>query len=128
MGLFWSLEPGPGQKEGVRLLKRDVTTPFRILVSVIDNHIEANTQQHHEGENVLARVTLERTYMDSGVSRITVRQGKIRGALFLPPGDAIYMRYTRQKIYKFIFQRCVKVFTSYFPPFLFLNWLVCVCG
>ena len=83
MGLFWSMQPGPGEKKGLRLAKRDVTTPYHVLLSVIDNHITAESLT--EGTS-LANTTLERWYMDKGVKRIPVRHGRIRGTLFVPKG------------------------------------------
>ena len=35
----------------------------------------------------LSSNTFEKGYMADGVKRIPVREGRIRGTLFLPPGD-----------------------------------------
>ncbi|XP_008318306.1 bile acid-CoA:amino acid N-acyltransferase-like [Cynoglossus semilaevis] len=82
MGLFWSLQPAPGGREGLRLRKKNVETPFVVNISLLDGHVSPSERQRAE----LATVTTERWYMAPGVKRIEIRQNGIVGTLFLPPG------------------------------------------
>ncbi|XP_066276789.1 acyl-coenzyme A thioesterase 1-like [Branchiostoma lanceolatum] len=82
MGLFWSMQPSPGQKPGLRLRKKDVSTPFLVDLSVHDGHLDVMEQQNPA---VLVTTRLERWYLGKGVKRIPLKEGRLRGALFLPP-------------------------------------------
>lgn len=72
MGLFWSMLPEIPHK---KLLKRDVSSPVLI-------HLEAHRDGH-----LLARETHQRRFMADGVQRVPVREGRLRGTLFIPPGQ-----------------------------------------
>ncbi|XP_066285303.1 acyl-coenzyme A amino acid N-acyltransferase 1-like [Branchiostoma lanceolatum] len=87
MGLFWSMQPSPGQKPGLRLRKKDVSTPFLVDFSVHEGHLDVMGE---ENLPLLATTTVERWYLGEGVKRIPVREGRVRGMLFLPPGDASF--------------------------------------
>ncbi|AWP03051.1 putative acyl-coenzyme A thioesterase 4-like [Scophthalmus maximus] len=82
MGLFWGLQPAAGAREGLRLRKKNVETPYVVHVSLLDGHVSPSEGQSSE----LAAVTTERWYMAPGVRRIEIRQNKVVGTLFLPPG------------------------------------------
>ncbi|XP_069394178.1 bile acid-CoA:amino acid N-acyltransferase-like [Paralichthys olivaceus] len=82
MGLFWGLQPSPGAREGLRLRKKNVATPYITHISVLDGHVSASETQGAE----LAVVTAERWFMAPGVRRIEIRQNALVGTLFLPPG------------------------------------------
>uniref|UniRef100_A0A669EYR0 Acyl-CoA thioester hydrolase/bile acid-CoA amino acid N-acetyltransferase domain-containing protein n=1 Tax=Oreochromis niloticus TaxID=8128 RepID=A0A669EYR0_ORENI len=82
MGLFWALEPALGSREGLRLRKRNVETPYMVNISLLEGHTSPSEGQRTE----LAAVTTERWYMAPGVRRIEIRQNNIVGTLFLPPG------------------------------------------
>lgn len=81
MGLFWALQPAPGGREGLRLRKRNVQTPYVFHVSLLEGHFSPG-----EESTELAAFTAERWYMAPGVKRIEVRQHGLVGTLFLPPG------------------------------------------
>ncbi|CAJ1057005.1 bile acid-CoA:amino acid N-acyltransferase-like isoform X4 [Xyrichtys novacula] len=66
----------------MRLRKRNVETPYEVLLSLLEGHVSPSKGQSSE----LAAVTTERWYMAPGVKRIDVRQDGIVGTLFLPPG------------------------------------------
>ena len=83
MGLLWSMKPAPGQRKGIRLMKSDVTKPYNIVLNCFNDHVIPNESSLQP----LSRVTFEKWYMAEGVKRIPVREGRIRGALFIPPGD-----------------------------------------
>ncbi|XP_055989965.1 acyl-coenzyme A thioesterase 6 [Sorex fumeus] len=76
MGLFWALEP---EQPLLRLVKRDVQTPFAVQLEVWDGH-------DPEPERLLGRTEHERHFLGPGVRREPVRAGRVRGTLFLPPG------------------------------------------
>uniref|UniRef100_A0AAV2M3I1 Uncharacterized protein n=1 Tax=Knipowitschia caucasica TaxID=637954 RepID=A0AAV2M3I1_KNICA len=92
MGLFWSLQPAPGGREGLRqvknillptvkLRKQNMQTPYVCDVSLLEGHVSPELRGP-----VLASVSTERWYMAPGVTRHDVRQNGLVGTLFLPPG------------------------------------------
>uniref|UniRef100_A0A8C5QZY9 Acyl-coenzyme A thioesterase 1-like n=2 Tax=Leptobrachium leishanense TaxID=445787 RepID=A0A8C5QZY9_9ANUR len=74
-GPLWALEP---QKRYRRYLRKDVLTPQPVNFTLYEGH--------QQPEKILARVTQERWLMGEGLRRIPVREGRVRGSLFLPPG------------------------------------------
>lgn len=77
MGLFWALEP---EKPLVRLVKRDVQTPFIVELEVLEGH-------EPQGGRLLGRAVHQRDFLAPGVQRVPVRTGRVRATLFLPPGE-----------------------------------------
>lgn len=82
VGLLWSMKAAPGQEKGLRLMKTDVTKPYNVNLKCFDRHITAN-----ESSQALSTATFQKLYMADGVKRIPVKEGRIREALFVPPGD-----------------------------------------
>ncbi|KAM9813910.1 peroxisomal succinyl-coenzyme A thioesterase-like [Neosynchiropus ocellatus] len=82
MGLFWALQPAPGSREGIRLRKKDVQTPYVVDISLLEGHVTPTEAQSVE----LAAASTERSYMAPGVRRVEVREKGVVGTLFLPPG------------------------------------------
>ncbi|XP_078521481.1 acyl-coenzyme A amino acid N-acyltransferase 2-like [Lissotriton helveticus] len=81
MGLIWFLKP---EKPYRQLVKRDVMgSPFRITLDLYDSF---QTVPSHEVQP-MASQTVERWYATPGVQRIPIKDGRVRGALFLPPGN-----------------------------------------
>lgn len=81
MGLLWFLQPDTPFR---RLIKRDVTgSPFRIHVEAFDGVLLVDDPQHRP----LASCEAERWFVGAGVQRVPIREGRVRGALFLPPGE-----------------------------------------
>lgn len=81
MGLFWSMKP---EKMLSRLAKRDVNIPYQVHIELSEPHFPI------KGIVVsppMDSLTLERWYVAPGVTRIPVKEGRLRGALFLPPGE-----------------------------------------
>ncbi|XP_072553591.1 acyl-coenzyme A thioesterase 5 [Salminus brasiliensis] len=72
MGLFWSMKPDVPHS---KVVKRDGSTPLHV-------HIEACS-----GGETLAKETNERHFASHGVRRVPVSDGRIRGTLFIPPGE-----------------------------------------
>ena len=83
MGLLWSMKPAPGQRKGIRLMKSDVTKPYNIVLNCFDDHVTPS----ESSLKPLSSVTFQKWYMAEGVKRFPVREGRIRGTLFIPPGD-----------------------------------------
>ena len=86
MGLLWSMKPAPGQRKGIRLMKSDVTKPYNIVLSCFDDHVTPSESPLKR----LSRATFQKWYMAEGVKRIPVREGRIRGTLFIPAGDGLF--------------------------------------
>ena len=83
MGLIWSMKLAPGQRKGTRLIKRDVTKPFEVELKCFGDHISPNEGLHQP----LSSVTFEQWYMEDGVKRIVLKDQRLHGTLFIPPGD-----------------------------------------
>ncbi|CAD7687523.1 unnamed protein product [Nyctereutes procyonoides] len=82
MGLFWSLKP---ENILTKLLKRDVmNSPFLVQIKLYDSNLPLI---HISTTAPKVSLTLERWYTAPGTKRIQVREGHIRGTLFLPPGE-----------------------------------------
>lgn len=80
MGLFWSLKP---EKSFKRLLKQDVmNSPFWVTLDLCDSVSldESAMSQPRASQKV------QRWFSVPGMQRLQVREGRVRGALFLPPG------------------------------------------
>ncbi|XP_051809479.1 acyl-coenzyme A thioesterase 1-like isoform X2 [Acanthochromis polyacanthus] len=73
MGLLWSMKPDTLHK---RFIKTSSLNPQVVKLSV---------HEEEEGK-MLAEVINERFLIGDGVSRLPVKEGNIRGALFTPPG------------------------------------------
>ncbi|XP_070623463.1 acyl-coenzyme A amino acid N-acyltransferase 2-like isoform X2 [Erythrolamprus reginae] len=84
MGLFYTLK---SEKMFHRLLKRDVTgSPFYVQITLFDSTVLVALPIHKP----LATCTVERWYAAPGVERIPIKSGRVRGALFLPPGSGSF--------------------------------------
>lgn len=87
MGLFWFLKP---KKPFARLMKRDVmNSPYKVHLDVFTSLQLFSSFQ----DQPVASQIVERWYSAPGMQRIPVRHGRIRGALFLPAGEWIYMSF-----------------------------------
>ncbi|XP_060081613.1 acyl-coenzyme A amino acid N-acyltransferase 1-like [Ylistrum balloti] len=85
MGLVWSLQPIPGQRPGLRLFKKDVTTAQTIKFEVFTEH-RAFDHLHEISIPPLSTTEVLRWYKGKNVKRVPVEVGNIRGVLFIPPG------------------------------------------
>ncbi|CAO2580757.1 Acyl-coenzyme A amino acid N-acyltransferase 2 [Lemmus lemmus] len=77
MGLFWSLKP---EKFLSRLAKKDVNIPYQV-------HIELSEPHFPVKGIVISPPIVQRWFVGPGVQRKPIREGRIRGVLFLPPGE-----------------------------------------
>ncbi|KAE8636705.1 hypothetical protein XENTR_v10003095 [Xenopus tropicalis] len=81
MGLLWSLKP---TTPFFRLVKRDVMgSPFLIHLEVYPYVVLLPSHKDIPS----ATQIIQRWYVTPGVQRYPVREGRIRGTLFLPPGE-----------------------------------------
>ncbi|XP_066282939.1 acyl-coenzyme A thioesterase 1-like isoform X1 [Branchiostoma lanceolatum] len=85
MGLFWSLQPSPAQRVK-RMIPKDVTKPLEVRLCLYDGHIDTRSPQDSAMEP-RASCVVERRFMGDGVRRTVVREGRVRGVLFLPEGE-----------------------------------------
>jgi len=83
MGLFWSMVQSPGQLSGLRLSKKDVTTPYKTEISLYSGHL---TCAECSKQEPLARKCVDRYYLAEGVERIPIRHERIEATLFVPKG------------------------------------------
>lgn len=74
MGLFWTMAPETPHR---KFVKRNVLSPTLVEIQALNR----------ETGELLAAQTIERGYMIEGMKRIPVREGRIRGVLFVPPGS-----------------------------------------
>ncbi|XP_066470137.1 bile acid-CoA:amino acid N-acyltransferase [Tiliqua scincoides] len=81
MGLFWFMKP---EKPFIRLMKRDVmNTPYEVHLDVFESlQLFFSSQDQPAASQIV-----ERWYSTPGMQRISVRHGRIRGALFIPAGQ-----------------------------------------
>ncbi|KAG9488332.1 bile acid-CoA:amino acid N-acyltransferase [Eleutherodactylus coqui] len=81
MGLFWALKPAI---PFLRLMKRDVMgSPFYFHLEIYSSLVLYPVAE----DSPIATKVIERWYVAPGVQRIMIREGQVRGALFLPPGE-----------------------------------------
>ncbi|KAK2496443.1 hypothetical protein MC885_013282 [Smutsia gigantea] len=81
MGLFWSLKP---EKSFRRLLKQDVmNSPFWVTLDLYDSVSldESAMSQPRASQKV------QRWFSIPGMQRLQIQEGRVRGALFFPPGE-----------------------------------------
>ncbi|XP_054054695.1 peroxisomal succinyl-coenzyme A thioesterase-like isoform X1 [Rissa tridactyla] len=83
MGLFWSLAPAGMEKPYQRLVPRSTGTPMKVEMLVHEGH----SQPGAIPGPVVAKAEVERWFTAPGVRRIRLKEGGVRGSLFLPPGD-----------------------------------------
>lgn len=85
MGLFWSMTADPDQQKDMRYLKRDVTTPQVVSLSVFEGH-HSWSDCHNISQEPLVSSKVERWFLHKTVKREVIRDGILRGTLFTPSG------------------------------------------
>ena len=86
MGLFWSLRQAPGQRRGLRLMKRAPRQPFVIEINVLAGHWDIDFDAADHPQILMATKTVYRLYAARDVTSFDVRAGVLRGRLYIPPG------------------------------------------
>ncbi|XP_053553782.1 acyl-coenzyme A thioesterase 1 [Bombina bombina] len=74
-GPLWAMLPRTPHK---RFVRRNVQAPAQLNFSLYGAHEPLGP--------LLSTATQERAFMGEGVTRSTLREGRVRGSLFLPPG------------------------------------------
>ncbi|KAL8586299.1 hypothetical protein ACOMHN_058679 [Nucella lapillus] len=88
MGLFWSMAGNPFGPKNSRMVIRNVEKPVSYKLSVYQDHLSLEDLfKDSLPQGQLASRTLERQVLQTGVRRIPVQEGKLRGVIFLPPGE-----------------------------------------
>ena len=91
MGFLWSMIQAPGQRKGLRLMKKDVTKPYTIQLNCFDGHLAPDegfvNSLTKNSLKPLTSTTMQKWYMSERVKRVEVREGRVRGTLFVPPGN-----------------------------------------
>lgn len=86
MGLFWSMQKEPGTKSTTRFFMKDITTPVRVTVKTYNGHMVWDELNDATKPASLAETVIDRRYMAQNVRRLPVKEGRVRGVLFLPEG------------------------------------------
>jgi len=90
MGMIWSMVPCPGQMKGIRLMKKDLDTPFYTMLTAHDGHLSLGELRVNTDAALTATI-VERSYKAPGVRYEEVRHGRLRGKLYLPPGEGLFV-------------------------------------
>ncbi|KAL3883400.1 hypothetical protein ACJMK2_029668 [Sinanodonta woodiana] len=83
MGLFWSISAPKGH----RLIKRDVAIPWKVKIRVFPSLEDGPAYLGDTPGTSLLETQVYRSYMKTGVRRISVKEGPFRGSIFIPEGD-----------------------------------------
>ncbi|GCB69280.1 hypothetical protein scyTo_0013949 [Scyliorhinus torazame] len=84
MGLLWTLSPSPMEEPYQRLSKLNlIDSPMNVDLSVYSGHSGSDTIPGVP----LVKQRIERWYSKPDVRRIKLREGNLRGSMFIPPGD-----------------------------------------
>ena len=96
MGLMWSLTV---EKEDQKIdifspryndrifLKKNVLSPLELTIAVCNGHKKFEYQSDINVTNFLKQQTVKRHYMSPQCKRVPVREGRLRGSLFIPSGQ-----------------------------------------
>ncbi|XP_070181668.1 acyl-coenzyme A thioesterase 1-like isoform X2 [Littorina saxatilis] len=88
MGLFWSMQPCPSGPQNIRMVVKNVERPVLYKLSVYLGHLPlSDLHMNNIQHKPLSALEVERVVMPSNVRRIPVKEGTVRGTLFLPPGE-----------------------------------------
>ena len=72
----------------MRLIKREVTTPLVVTISIYENRRETLEElQKDDSNQIILRFKVTRHYMSPGVKRIEIKEDSLQGTLFVPPGQ-----------------------------------------
>ncbi|XP_072027919.1 bile acid-CoA:amino acid N-acyltransferase-like [Amphiura filiformis] len=86
MGMFWSMVACPGVRHGTRYMKRDISKPLVIDISVHDGHLSQDDVR--VDKSPMAATSVGRWYKGNNVELIKVEGGKynLQGTLVKPKG------------------------------------------
>ena len=99
MGLMWSLIAdkstqnfdiySPQYNDRV-FMKKNVLSPVEVTIAVCEGHEKFDEVNDLQSAKFLARKIVERQYMSSQCARLPVREGRLRGSLYVPSGKGPY--------------------------------------
>ncbi|XP_076464834.1 acyl-coenzyme A amino acid N-acyltransferase 1-like [Babylonia areolata] len=88
MGPFWSLSPCPSGPQNVRMVVKNGEDPVLYTLSLYLGHWSVEDLVVNETtQKPLYSTTVTRLKKSADVRRIPVKEGGVRGVMFLPPGD-----------------------------------------
>ncbi|RXG55388.1 Acyl-coenzyme A thioesterase 5 [Armadillidium vulgare] len=87
MGPIGCLKPGPETFKYYRYINLNVPVPMTVKFTVLKGHLEEKEAYKLDESLILDSAVHERIYLAEGTKRIVVREGRIRGTLFIPAGD-----------------------------------------
>ncbi|XP_025104901.1 acyl-coenzyme A thioesterase 6-like [Pomacea canaliculata] len=88
MGLFWSMGSLPGHPKDVCMAVPNVQVPILINLALFSGHITVDESSiAMKTITPLCTCTITRLCKAPDVKRIEIKEGNIRGALLLPPGN-----------------------------------------
>ncbi|KAL5008828.1 hypothetical protein ScPMuIL_014409 [Solemya velum] len=87
MGLFWSMVQSPGQPRGTRITHKHVSLPLDTHISVFPGQVTLDQLFLRQDMEAIAKTTVSRWYKSRSVTRHPIKAGRLRGVLFLPPGE-----------------------------------------
>ncbi|CAK8682701.1 unnamed protein product [Clavelina lepadiformis] len=88
MGLLWAMTCSTNNQKPMRLIKREVTTPLVVTISIYENRRETLEElQKDDSNQIILRFKVTRHYMSPGVKRIEIKEDSLQGTLFVPPGQ-----------------------------------------
>ena len=78
MAHFWSLSPQPG-------------SDGRFWSDQVERGFDCQFEVLNDDQEVVAQTHFKRILMARGVKRLPVKEGRVRGTLFLPPGNGPFL-------------------------------------
>ncbi|KAB7499005.1 Acyl-coenzyme A thioesterase 1 [Armadillidium nasatum] len=81
------LKPGPEASKYLRYINRDVSVPMKIRLTVLKGHLNEMDAYKADNDLTLDSAIHERIFLTENTKRIPVREGRIRGTLFIPEGE-----------------------------------------
>ncbi|RXG55629.1 Acyl-coenzyme A thioesterase 1 [Armadillidium vulgare] len=87
MGPIGALSPAPNTYKYNRYMKGDVTTPLVVNFKLLKGHVNEEEAVAPDSDIILDSVKHERIYMTEKTTRIPIREGRLRGTLFIPEGE-----------------------------------------
>ncbi|XP_070184455.1 acyl-coenzyme A thioesterase 2, mitochondrial-like [Littorina saxatilis] len=88
MGLFWSMEASPAGPRNIRMVQRNVERPLPYHLFVYLGHLSlSDLHVTQPSPRPLAITTQQRLVKGAEVRRLPIKEGCVRGTLFLPPGE-----------------------------------------
>ena len=85
MAPLWSLSPALDSRRGIRLLPRNTQRPLSYEFQLYKGHIDHEAQL--AANKSISSTAIQRHFIHPDVERVDVRDGRLRGTMFIPKGD-----------------------------------------